>query len=181
MFCIKDARQRFKAIVDEGFGVPRRSLLRKAVISIRKGKVSFSIDQLLKACDVLFDEVPSIVFKSPKESRPYKTVFFWASDPREEKCSVLSHMEAVIMEEAVNKVDVKIDVDAVFAPSCYVLYLLDNSSGITVRNRQHKLGAEEEKQLTAIMSILCNPRRNLNPTKLPTKRPCALQAETEEK
>ena len=80
-----------------------------------------------------------------------------------------------------DRVEVKMDVEAVFAPSRYVLYLMDYPSGITVRSRQHKLGAEEEKQLTAIMSILCNSRRNLNPTKLPIKRPCTLLAETEEK
>ena len=174
-------REKFKAIVDDGFGVPNGSLLRKAIITIQKGKLSFSIDQLLKACVVLFDEVPYIVFKSPKETRPYITVLFWASNPREEKCSVLNHLEAVKQEVAVDRVEVRIDVDVVFSPSRYVLYLMDNSSGTVVRNRQFKLGTEEEKQLTAIMSILCNPRSNLNPTRLPMKRPNPQQIETAEK
>ena len=79
-------------------------------------------------------------------------------------------MEAVKKEVAVDRVKVKIDVDAVFAPSCYVLYLMDNFSGITVRNRQHKLCAEE-KQRTVIMSILYNPRRNLYLTNKAPLRP----------
>ena len=38
-------------------------------------------------------------------------------------------MEIVKKEVAGDRVEVKIDVDAVFAPLCYVLYLMDNSSG----------------------------------------------------
>ena len=78
--------------------------------------------------------------------------------------------------------EIKIDIDAVFAPARYVLYLMDNCCGSAVRNRHLKLGNEEGKQLAAIMSILCNPCRcRINPTRVPLKRPCILQATIEEK
>ena len=45
---------------------------------------------------------------------------------------------------------------------------MDNCSGTAVRNRHLKLGGEEGKQLAAIMSILCNPRRRrIIPTRVP--------------
>ena len=91
-------------------------------------------------------------------------------------------MDAVQKEVAVDRVEIKIDIDAVFVPSRYVLYLMDNCSGTAVRNRHLKLGGEEDKQLAAIMSILCNPcRRRITPTRVPLERPCILQATIEEK
>ena len=57
---------------------------------------------------------------------------------------------------------------------------MDNCSGSAVRNRHLKLGGED-KQLAAIMSILCHPcLRCITPTKVPLKRLCILQATIEE-
>ena len=78
--------------------------------------------------------------------------------------------------------EIKIDIDAVFEPARYVLYLMDNCSGSAVRNRHLKLGNEGDKRLAAIMSILCNPCRcRITPTRVPLKRPCILQATIEDK
>jgi len=49
----------------------------------------------------------------------------------------------------------KIDVIPVFAPTQYLLYLLDNSSGVVVENRQQNFGNEEAKQLKALQQLLC--------------------------
>ena len=104
-------------MVDEGFEVPNGSLLRIAVKTIRKEKLSSAIEQLIKACEVLFDWLSYIAFKSPKETRLNITVLFRASNPCNEKCFVLRHIKAVRKEMAIDRVEVKIDVDTVFAPS----------------------------------------------------------------
>jgi len=54
----RSIREKFGVIVAEGFAIPNSSLLRKAVISIRKGKLAFSWDQLPQSCRVLFEETP---------------------------------------------------------------------------------------------------------------------------
>ena len=80
------------------------------------------------------------------------------------------------------RVEIKIDIDAVFAPARYVLYLIDNISGSAVLNRHLKLGDKEDKQLAVIMSVLCNHRRRrITPTRVLLKRPCILQATIEDK
>ena len=56
--------EKFKEIV-EGFDVPTETLLKKSIVSVRKGKISFSIKQLLKACEALFEDTPDAVFKFP--------------------------------------------------------------------------------------------------------------------
>ena len=107
----RSIREKFKEVFEESLAVPIGTLLRKAIVSARKGKLFFSIEQFLKTFEVLFEDTPYIVFKSPKESRPYVSVLFWACDPQEEKCSVLKHMDAVRKEVAVDKVEIKIDID----------------------------------------------------------------------
>jgi len=135
----RNIREQYGVIIAECFAIPNSSLLRKAVISIRKGKLAFSWDQLHKACRVLFEETPYILFKSPKESRPYVTVLFWACDEVDIKCAVLSHLETVKKETTCLGLDFEIDVTSVFAPTRYLLYLLENSSDVSVENRQIKL------------------------------------------
>ena len=81
--------EKFKKI-EEGLAVPNGTLPRKTIVSVRKGTVSFSIEQFLKACEVLFENTLYIIFKSPKESRPNVTVLFWACDPRKRSVLVLS-------------------------------------------------------------------------------------------
>jgi len=93
---------------------------------------------------------------------------------------VLGNLEAVKKEVAVDGISVKIDIDNVFAPTRSV-FLMDNSSRTVVRNRQFKLAPKEEKQLTAILSVLYKPYRRLSPTRVPLKRRCALESEVEEK
>ena len=91
-------------------------------------------------------------------------------------------MDAVRKNVVEGRVEIKIDVDVAVAPDRYVLYLMDNCSGTAVRNRHLKLGGEEDRQLAAIMSNLCNPRRHhITPTKVQLKCPCTLQATMEEK
>ena len=45
----RNIREKFKAIVDEDFGVPNASLLRKAAITTQKEKLLFLIDQLTQS------------------------------------------------------------------------------------------------------------------------------------
>ena len=49
-----------------------------------------------------------------------------------------------------NGVEINIDIDAVFAPAHYILYVMDNCSGNAACNRHLKLGGKEDKQLAAI-------------------------------
>ena len=64
----------------------------------------------------------STSFSNLRKNRGY-TLLYWASDPREEKCSVLSNMEAVKKEVALDRAEVKIDVDAVFSSVALCLIL----------------------------------------------------------
>ena len=54
-------RENFAHIVSSGFCIPSECPnMRKAIVIIRKGKVSFSSEQLLRSMKLLLDDVPYI-------------------------------------------------------------------------------------------------------------------------
>ena len=51
----RDIRKKFQEIATTGLPIPSSSLLRKAIISVKRGKVMFSMDQLVQVVDVIME------------------------------------------------------------------------------------------------------------------------------
>ena len=169
-------REKFAHIVSSGFGIPSECPnMRKAIVTIRKGKVSFSSEQLLRSIKLLLDDVPYIAFKSPKGLLPYVTVLFWVKEENDENCDVMKQVETMRREVAVDGLQIKFDVDAVLAPTRYVLYLYEKSSGFEFSKAG--LSEKEEKQFNAILNLILDPRRR-KIQQIPVKRPCRLDEST---
>ena len=169
-------REKFTHIVSSGFGIPSECPnMRKAIVTIRKGKVSFSSEQLLRSIKLLLEDVPYIAFKSPKGLLPYVTVLFWVKEENDENCDVMKQVETMRREVAVDGLKMKFDVDAVLAPTRYVLYLYEKSSGFEFSKAG--LSEKEEKQFNAILNLILDPRRR-KIQQIPVKRPCRLNEST---
>ena len=169
-------REKFAHIVSSGFGIPSDSPnMRKAIVTIRKGKVSFSSEQLLRSIKLLLDDVPYIAFKYPKGLLPYVTVLFWIKEENDENCDVMKQVETMRRKVAVDGLQIKFDVDAVLAPTQYVLYVYRKSSGFEFSKAG--LSEKEEKQFNAILNLILDPRRR-KIQQIPVKRPCRLDEST---
>ena len=101
--------------------------------------------------------MPYIAFKSPKGLLPYVTVLFWVKEENDENCDVMKQVETMRREVAVDGLQIKFDVDAVLAPTRYVLYLYEKSSGLEFSKAG--LSEREEKQFNAILNLILDPRR----------------------
>ena len=167
-------RAKFAHIVSSGFCIPSECPnMRKTIVTICKGKVSFSSEQLLRSIKLLLEDVPYIAFKSPKGLLPYVTVLFWVKEENNENCDVMKQVETMRREVAVDGLQIKFDVDAVLAPTRYVLYLYEKSSGFEFS----KAGLSEKKQFNAILNLILDPRRR-KIQQIPVKRPCRLDKST---
>ena len=58
----RDIRKQFQEIAASGMSVPSSTSLRKAVVSVKRGKFMFSTDQLAKVVQVLMENFPYILF-----------------------------------------------------------------------------------------------------------------------
>ena len=163
-------REKFADIVSSGFCIPCECPnMRKAIVTIRKGKVSFSSEQLLRSVELLLEDVPYIAFKSPKGLLPYVTVLFWVKEENDENCDVMKQVETMRREVAVDGLQIKFDVDPVLAPTRYVLYLFEKSSGFQFS--KVSISEKEEKQFNAILNLILDPQRR-KIQQIPVKRPC---------
>ena len=75
----RDIRKTFQEIAASGLPIPSSSLLRKAIISIKRGKVMFSMDQLVQVVDVMIENLPYIVFRPKSKTKEY--VFYYSGPP----------------------------------------------------------------------------------------------------
>ena len=67
----RDIRKKFQEIATSGLSIPSSSLLRKAIISVKRGKVMFSMDQLVQVVDVIMGNLPYILFRPKSETKEY--------------------------------------------------------------------------------------------------------------
>ena len=65
----KDIKKQFKEIAASGLCIPFLTLLRKAVVSVKQGKVMFSMDQLTKVVEVLMKNFSYILFRPKSDTK----------------------------------------------------------------------------------------------------------------
>ena len=54
----REIRIQFQAIADSGFAIPNFTLLKKAVVSVKKGKMMFSPEQLSRVVALTMQNMP---------------------------------------------------------------------------------------------------------------------------
>jgi len=72
----RDVRKEFQLIADFGFPLPASILLRKAIISVKKGRLMFSIEQLGRVVSFLMENMPYILFCFKLETKNYVVLVF---------------------------------------------------------------------------------------------------------
>ena len=76
----RDIRKKFQEIATSGLPIPSSSLLRKAIISVKRGKVMFSMDQLVQVVDVVMGNLPYILFRPKSKTKEYVVLLFWSTN-----------------------------------------------------------------------------------------------------
>ena len=84
----RDIRKKFQEIATSGLPIPSSSLLRKAIISVKRGKVMFSMDQLVQVVDVIMGNLPYILFRPKSETKEYVVLLFWSTNMDDAACEV---------------------------------------------------------------------------------------------
>ena len=83
-----DIGKKFQEITASGLPIPFSSLLRKAIISVKRGKVMFSMDQLVQLVDVMMGNLPYILFRPKSETKKYVVLLFWSTNMDDAACEV---------------------------------------------------------------------------------------------
>ena len=82
----RDIRKKFQEIAASGLPIPTSSLLRKAIISVKRGKVMFSMNQLVQVVDVMMENLPYILFRPKSEIKENVILLFWSTNMDDAAC-----------------------------------------------------------------------------------------------
>ena len=119
-------RSRFQEIAAMSPRIPVSTLLRKAVVSVRNGKVGFSVDQLEEVVGFIMKKFPYILFKPKAKNKDYVIVLFWATSNEDVNCNIQAEAAVVEKEIAVDNYKLRFAVESVCAAKSHFVYLMNN-------------------------------------------------------
>ena len=120
----RDIRTQMKEIAASGLTIPSSTLLRKAIISVKNGKVMFCIDQLSKVVNLLMGNLPHILFRPKSDTKEYVILLFWSTNMDDSECEIQKKFEIIKQEIAVDHFQLRCVVENVPSPRRQFLYLL---------------------------------------------------------
>ena len=94
----REIRNQFQAIADSGFPIPTSTLLRKAVVSVKKGKMMFSTEQLSRVVALIMQNMPYVLFRSKTQNKGYVVLIFWATSFDDSCCAIQQKAEVIKQE-----------------------------------------------------------------------------------
>ena len=97
---VRDIRKQIREIAKSEFLLPKSTLLRKAVLSVKRGKLSFSHKQLKEVMFMLVGELPYLLFRSESETKSYIILIFWSTSEEESSCEIDLRFKAFQKEVA---------------------------------------------------------------------------------
>ena len=154
----RDIRKKFQEIAASGLTIPTSSLLRKAIISVKRGKVMFSMDQLVQVVDVMMENLPYILFRPKSETKEYVVLLFWSTNMDDAACEVQKKMEIIKQEIAVDQFQLRCVVENVPAARRQFLYLLNNYIFLKVQKDDVcHLPPDNHEQLETFVKLLTEP------------------------
>ena len=154
----RDIRKKFQEIATSGLPIPSSSLLRKAIITVKRGKAMFSMDQLVQVVDVLMGNLPYILFRPKSETKEYVVLLFWSTNMDDAACEVQKNMEIIKREVAVDQFQLRCVVENVPTARSQFLYLLNNYIFLKVQKDDVRhLPPDNHEQLETFVKLLTNP------------------------
>ena len=134
------------------------SLLGKAIISVKRGKVMFSIDQLVQVVDVMMENLPYIPFRPKSETKEYVVLLFWSTNMDDAACEVQKKMEIIKQEIAVDQFQLRCVVENVPTARRQFLYLLNNYTFLKMQKDDVcDLPPDNHEQLETFVKLLTEP------------------------
>ena len=77
---------------------PAATLLRKAVVSVKKYKTLFFPEQITKVVTLLMSDLPYILFRPNSETKDYVLLLFWAASHDDSNCTLQKSMQIIKLE-----------------------------------------------------------------------------------
>ena len=129
----RQIRHQFQAIADSGFLLPTSTLLRKAVVSVKKGQYMFSTEQLSRVVQMIMKNKRYLLFR-PKSDTKDVILVFWSTNFDDTLCSIQENAEVIKQEVLADGYQLRFKVENIPSPRRFTLYMLNNYITLAVQN-----------------------------------------------
>ena len=129
----RDIRKQFHEIANSGFLLPDSTFLRKAIVSVKRGKLSFSHEQLKQVVFMLMGELPYHLFRPKSDTKNYIILIFWSTSVEESGCKIQKKAK-VFQEEVAAEYQLRFKVENAPAPKRQIQYLINNYKLVHAQN-----------------------------------------------
>ena len=154
---VREIRNQFQAIADSGFPIPTSTLMRKAVVSVKKGKMMFSTEQLSRVVALIIQNMPYLLFRPKTQYKEYIVLIFWATSFDDSCCAIQQKAEVIKQEVSVDDYTIRFKVENITAPRRFMLHTINNYVSITIQNDDEcHLPPEDHNQLSEFVNLLQN-------------------------
>ena len=130
----RQIRQQFQTIADSGFPLPTSTLLRKAVVSVKKGKFMFSTEQLSRVVQMIMENKPYLLFRPKSDTKDYVVLVFWSTNFDDTLCNIQENAEVIKQEVLSDGYQLRFKVENIPSPRRFTLYMLNNYITLAVQN-----------------------------------------------
>ena len=117
--------KQFHAIAESGFPVADSTLQRKAVVSVKKGKLVFSQQQLKLEIVTLMGDLPYFLFRPKSITKDYAIILFWSTSLDDCACEVRRKAD-VYKQEIAAEYQLRFKTEYVATPTRQFRYLMNN-------------------------------------------------------
>ena len=133
---------------------PAVTLLRKAVVSVKKDKKLFSPEQLTNVVTLLMGSLPYILFRPKSETKDYVLLLFWATSQNDSYCALQKSVQNIKQEILSDGFQLRFTVENVTAPRRQVFYLAQNCLCLKTQNDDIcHLPPDSHKQLVNFLKL----------------------------
>ena len=137
---------------------PAVTLLRKAVVSVKKDKKLFSPEQLTKVVTLLMGSLPYILFRPKSETKDYVLLLFWATSQDDSNCTLQKSVQNIKQEIMSDGFQLRFTVKNVTAPRRQVSYWVQNCLCLKTQNNDIcHLPSDSHEQLVNFLNLLQEP------------------------
>ena len=137
---------------------PTVTLLKKAVISVKKDNKLFSPEQLMEVVTLLMGSLPYILFRAKSETKDYVLILFWATSQDESNCALQKSIQNIKQEILSDEFQLRFTVENETAPRRLVSYLAYSCLCLKTENDDIcHLPPDSHEQLVNYLNLLQEP------------------------
>ena len=139
---------------------PAVTLLRKAMVSVKKDKKLFSPEQLTKVVALLMGSLPYILFRPKSETKDYVLLLFWATSQDDSNFALQKSIQNIKQKILSDGFQLRFTIENVTAPRRQVSYLAQNCLCLKTQNDDIcHLPSDSHEQLVNFLNLLQEPAK----------------------